>query len=196
MEPFTTLRSRVIPLQRANIDTDQIIPARYLKAIGKEGLADGLFADWRCDATGLSDPDFPLNREICRGAGILLAEENFGCGSSREHAVWALVGWGIRAVIAPSFADIFRNNAYKNGLLPVVLEAGNVSLLFDTVEMDPASEVEIDLRQQSVSMPDGRLETFQIDRFARFTLLNGMDQLEYLFSKKDQIEAFEVQRGI
>jgi 3-isopropylmalate/(R)-2-methylmalate dehydratase small subunit len=196
MDAFRTLTSRIIPLRRANIDTDQIIPARYLKATSKNGLADGLFADWRCDPSGLSNPDFPLNRQVCQGAAILLAEENFGCGSSREHAVWALLGWGIRVVIAPTFADIFRNNAYKNGLLPVALETDHVAKLYDAVERDPWLMVKVDLEQQGVSLPDGWSSGFLIDGFARLSLLRGMDQLDYLLSKRKQIEAFEIRRGV
>ena len=195
MDPFTTLRSRIVPLDRADVDTDQIIPARYLKATDKIGLGEGLFADWKCDPYGILDPDFPLNRSVCQGAQVLLADENFGCGSSREHAVWALMDWGIRSVLAPSFADIFRNNAFKNGFLPVELPAETIAGLFETLERNPWAEVVIDLENTRVTLPDGNLVDFQIDEFARFTLMNGMDQLDFLLTQEPQIVAYEEKHG-
>jgi 3-isopropylmalate/(R)-2-methylmalate dehydratase small subunit len=196
MEPFSTLKSKVVPLNRANIDTDQIIPARYLKATGKSGMGQVLFADWRRDAAGLEVAGFPLNRPGLREANILLAGENFGCGSSREHAVWALQDWGFRSVLAPSFADIFRNNAYKNGLLPVEIPAHVSERLFENLAEFPGSEVEVDLVNEWVVLPDGERIEFQTDDFARLTLLRGMDQLDYLLSKESLIGEFEMKREV
>lgn len=195
MEPFHTLTSRMIPLPNQDIDTDQIIPARYLKAISKEGLAEGLFADWRYLADGSPDPDFPLNRSENRAAQILLAGDNFGCGSSREHAPWALVGWGIRAVISSSFADIFRNNALKNGLLPVAVGRAQHRQLFDLVASDPSSSVTIDLPSQVLYMPDGSQTAFPIDSFSKTCLLEGLDQLGYLLQHQEQITSYERDQG-
>jgi 3-isopropylmalate/(R)-2-methylmalate dehydratase small subunit len=191
MEPFTTLKSRIVPLPRADVDTDQIIPARYLKATVKTGLGEGLFADWKCDEKGILDPEFPLNRDACRGANVLLADENFGCGSSREHAVWALMDWGIQSVLAPSFADIFRNNAFKNGLLPIELPQESITELFHTLESNERAEVVINLENSTVALPSGELVPFQIDEFARYTLMNGMDQLDFLLSQEARIEDYE-----
>lgn len=191
MEPFTTLRSRLVPLPHTDVDTDQIIPAVYLKVTNKEGLVDGLFARWRYRPDGSPDPDFPLNQPACQEAQILLAGDNFGCGSSREHAPWALVGWGFRAVISTSFADIFRNNALKNGLLPVAVDPATLQQLFSLVEEDPACEVAIDLARQTVTLPDSRQVTFPIDPFSKHCLLDGVDQLGYLLSLEDKIAAYE-----
>jgi 3-isopropylmalate/(R)-2-methylmalate dehydratase small subunit len=191
MQPFTTLTSRFIPLPQRNIDTDQIIPARYLKVTDKVGLAEGLFYDWRYQPDGTPDPDFALNRPEYQGASVLLAGDNFGCGSSREHAPWALTGWGIRAVISTSFADIFRNNALKNGLLPVIVDAETHRMLFDWAARDPEAEVTIDLHARRLTLPDGAAAEFPIDPFARKCLLEGIDQLGYLLSFADQIAAYE-----
>jgi 3-isopropylmalate/(R)-2-methylmalate dehydratase small subunit len=194
MRPFTTLTSRVIPLPIRNIDTDQIIPARYLKVTDKAGLADGLFYDWRYQADGTPKPDFVLNQPAYQSASILLAGGNFGCGSSREHAPWALVGWGIRAVISTSFADIFRNNALKNGLLPVVVSESIHESLFDLAIEAPQAEITIDLTERNLQLPDGSRVSFPIDPFARKCLLEGVDQLGYIRSFEDKIAAFEARK--
>jgi 3-isopropylmalate/(R)-2-methylmalate dehydratase small subunit len=194
MRPFTTLTSRVIPLPIRNIDTDQIIPARYLKVTDKAGLADGLFHDWRYQPDGTPKPDFVLNRPLYQSTRILLAGDNFGCGSSREHAPWALVGWGIQVVISTSFADIFRNNALKNGLLPVVVGESVHESLFDLTIEAPQAEITIDLTERNLHLPDGATVSFPIDPFARKCLLEGVDQLGYIRSFEDKIAAFEVRK--
>jgi 3-isopropylmalate/(R)-2-methylmalate dehydratase small subunit len=194
MDPFKKLTSIMIPLPFRNIDTDQIIPARYLKVTDKEGLAEGLFHDWRYDDDGRQKPDFVLNQPGYQGARILLVGDNFGCGSSREHAPWALFGWGIRVVISTSFADIFRNNALKNGLLPVNVDEGTHQTLFDFTVDAPRVAITIDLEQQSVSVPGGTSVQFPIDPFARQCLLEGVDQMRYIRSYEDQITAFENSR--
>ena len=160
MQPFTTLTSRVVALPIENIDTDQIIPARFLKATDKVGMGDNLFADWRYDRDGQPKPDFVLNQPESRGAEVLLAGDNFGCGSSREHAPWALTGYGFRAVISTSFADIFRNNALKNGLLPIVVDQDTHWQLVSLAEEDPAMALTIDLASQTLRLPDGRSVSF------------------------------------
>lgn len=191
MTTFTTLTSRVVPLPVENIDTDQIIPARYLKAIDKRGMGEGLFADWRYHADGSPREDFVLNDPQFAGAQILLTGDNFGCGSSREHAPWALTAYGFRAVISTSFADIFRNNALKNGLLPVIVDAETHRALFFLLEEDLAAEVTIDLSAQIVLLPDGQMATFPIEPFAKECLLKGVDQLGYILSFETEIAAFE-----
>ena len=195
MQPFDTLSSRVIPLPYNDVDTDQIIPARYLKVTDKTGLAEGLFSGWRYLPDGQPDPEFPLNREIWQDAHILLAGDNFGCGSSREHAPWALIGWGIRVVIAISFADIFRNNALKNGLLPVEVTEDFHSQLLTVVEEDPSVEIEVDLEKQIVRLPNGGTSTFPIDPFSKKCLLEGLDQLGYILKNEPQIMAYEQVTG-
>jgi 3-isopropylmalate/(R)-2-methylmalate dehydratase small subunit len=196
MNSFTTLTSKIIPLPYRNVDTDQIIPARYLKVTDKNGLAEGLFHDWRYDSSRKPKPDFVLNQPEYQSASILLAGDNFGCGSSREHAPWALVAWGIRAVISTSFADIFRNNALKNGLLPVIVDQNTHDNLFDWVVEIPRAEVTIDLTEQLLKLPDDSQVYFPIDPFARKCLLNGIDQLGYIRSFDDKIAAYEAARGI
>ena len=191
MEPFLKFTSRVIPLLRDNIDTDQIIPAHYLKVTDKDGLAEGCFSSWRYTAEGKPDPEFVLNQTEYQGAQILLAGDNFGCGSSREHAPWALVGWGIRAVISTSFADIFRNNAMKNGLLPIILDTDTHARLAQSLQADPLSEVSVDLEVQRLLLPDGDEVTFPIDSFNKLCLLEGIDSLDYLIKHEEQISAFE-----
>lgn len=191
MKPFRTLTSKVIPLPHDNVDTDQIIPARYLKVTDKAGLVEGLFAGWRYLSDGSPDPDFCLNWTRCQGAQILVAGDNFGCGSSREHAPWALVGWGIRSVISTSFADIFRNNALKNGLLPVTVDADTQSHIFDLVSVDPELQITIDLASQSLTLPDGQVVFFPIDPFSKTCLLEGVDQLGYLLKRAPQIASYE-----
>ena len=185
MAQFTTLTSRIMPLPVNDIDTDQIIPARFLKATDKKGMGEALFADWRYNADGSPKPDFVLNQPAFKGAQILLAGDNFGCGSSREHAPWALTGFGFRAVISTSFADIFRNNALKNGLLPIIVDAETHRMLFDLVEEVPTVELTVDLASQTLSFSGGSA-VFPIDNFSKTCLLNGVDELGYIqgFAKK------------
>ena len=196
MQPFTTITSKVIPLPQDNIDTDQIIPARYLKVIDKDGLVEGLFSDWRYRSDGHLDPEFPLNHSECQQAQILVTGDNFGCGSSREHAPWALVGWGIRAVVSTSFADIFCINALKNGLLPVSIDSGTYQKIFKQVEADPEMQVTIDLATQTLTLSDGDSVTFTIDPFSKTCLLEGVDQLEYLLKRETQITNYEKANGL
>lgn len=188
---FTTLTSRVVALPIENIDTDQIIPARYLKAIDKVGMGAHLFADWRYDAAGNPKPDFVLNQPRARDARILLAGDNFACGSSREHAVWALTDFGFRAVISTSIADIFRNNALKNGLLPIVVDAATHRELFALVAENPDIELTIDVAAQTLTLPNGRVVTFDLDAFAKTCLLEGVDELGYLLARQEAIETYE-----
>jgi len=191
MQPFVALTSKMIPLPYQDVDTDQIIPARYLRATDKAGLAEGLFSSWRYLPDGSPNPEFPLNRPEAQGSQILLAGDNFGCGSSREHAPWALLGWGVRAVISTSFADIFRNNALKNGLLPVQVSSEFHSLLFEIAAQVPGALVTVDLPSQTISLPDGRWVNFPIDAFNKTCLINGFHQLGYLLQFQDQIAAYE-----
>jgi 3-isopropylmalate/(R)-2-methylmalate dehydratase small subunit len=191
-EPFATFTSRVIPLPAENVDTDQIIPARYLKVTDKAGLAEGLFHDWRYDGDGTpKDPPFVLDRPEMSGRGILLTGDNFGAGSSREHAPWALVAWGIRAILSPSFADIFRNNALKNGLLPIVVDPDTHRRLFAITETNLDAELTVDLETQTVHLPGDEDIAFDVDPFAKTMLLAGTDELGYLLSRLDPIEAWE-----
>ncbi len=191
MAQFSTLNSQVYVLPLDNIDTDQIIPARFLKATDKAGMGDALFADWRYQADGHPRQDFVLNRADLRGAQVLFVGDNFGCGSSREHAPWALTGFGMRAVISTSFADIFRNNALKNGLLPLEVSAEIHRSLMDQLAANSHSSVEINLETQTLRLPDGMTVTFPIDPFARTCLLNGIDELDYLLGFSEQITAYE-----
>jgi 3-isopropylmalate/(R)-2-methylmalate dehydratase small subunit len=192
---FTTLRSKVAPLPIDNVDTDRIIPARYLKVTDKQGLGDGLFIDWRRRVDGTPDPEFPLHRGEHEGASILLAGDNFGCGSSREHAPWALLGAGFQAVLSTRFADIFRNNSLKNGLLVVEIPPAVSRALVTAIENDPALEVTIDLPAQKVVLPDGAEVPFTIDAFSKHCLLNGVDQLGFLLDQVPAIERFESGRS-
>ncbi|HET9346515.1 MAG TPA: 3-isopropylmalate dehydratase small subunit [Candidatus Limnocylindrales bacterium] len=190
--PFETFTSRVIPLPAENVDTDQIVPARYLKVTDKDGLADALFRDWRFDEDGtLRQPPFVLDRPEMAGRKVLLAGDNFGAGSSREHAPWALTAWGIRAILSTSFADIFRNNSLKNGLLPIVVEAEKHRQLFDLLASDPDAEVTVDLESQVVHLPGDEDLPLDVDPFARMMLLAGTDELGYLLGKLPEIEAWE-----
>ena len=191
MQPFKTLTSHLIPLPHNDVDTDQIIPARYLKVTDKAGLAEGLFAGWRYLTDGTPDPKFCLNRPEIQTARILLAGDNFGCGSSREHAPWALISVGIQAVISTSFADIFNNNAIKNGLLPVIVDPDTHSRLFKWAEDDCTVQVTIDLPHQKLVLPDGRQVGFPIDPFSKTCLVEGIDQLGYLLKHESRIAAFE-----
>lgn len=194
MKPFTTIQSRMVPLKIDNIDTDQIIPARFLKTISKVGLGDQLFCDWRYDAQGQPKPDFILNQPRAQGAEILLAGDNFGCGSSREHAPWALTQFGFRAVISTSFADIFKQNSMKNSLLPVVVPREIHAELFAMVEKDQNVEVTVNLAERKLILPDGRAVEFPVDEFARHCLLEGVDELGYILKQEAAIAAFEAGR--
>jgi 3-isopropylmalate/(R)-2-methylmalate dehydratase small subunit len=195
MKPFTRLESRLVPLPIDNVDTDQIIPARFLKTISKEGLGDQLFCDWRYDAQGKPKPDFILNQPRVRGAEVLLAGDNFGCGSSREHAPWALTQFGFRAVISTSFADIFRQNSLKNSLLPVTVAREVHAELFALAGKDPDAKVTIDLASQTLALPGGRTVEFPIDPFAKHCLLNGIDELGYILQQEEAIASFEARSG-
>ena len=186
-----TFHSTAVLLAADDVDTDQIIPARFLKVTEREGLGDALFADWRYDADGMTRVDFPLNAPNVRMAKVLVAGRNFGCGSSREHAAWAIVGFGFRAVVATSFADIFRANALKNGLLPVALPADGHAHLIAMLRRDAETLLDIDLATSSLSLPDGSTWRFPIDPFARRCLLDGVDQLGYLLAADHEIAAFE-----
>lgn len=185
------LHSRVLAMPIDDVDTDQIIPARYLKVVDKDGLGEGLFAEWRYDSSGEPEPGFPLNQDSAEGASILLAGRNFGCGSSREHAVWALLAAGFRAVIAPSFADIFRSNALKNGLLVAEIGQSAHSRLTEMVSADPGGEIIIDIDEQVVVFPDQQREHFDIDEFSKRCLLEGIDSLGYLMSVEKEIQEYE-----
>lgn len=191
MNPFTILTSPVVVLLVDNIDTDQIIPARFLKVTDKTGLGANLFADWRYLPDGSPNPDFILNRSESQNAQILLAGNNFGCGSSREHAPWALYDYGFRAVISTSFADIFHNNALKNGLLPVVIDAEWHQALIELFKPSPGLRLTIDLASQVLTLPDGRAVGFPIDQFSKTCLLKGIDELHYLLGMEKQIAAYE-----
>ena len=191
MNKFTELESRMVPFPVDNIDTDQIIPARFLKTISKDGLGDQLFYDWRYDAEGRPKPDFILNQPAARGAEILLAGDNFGCGSSREHAPWALMQFGFRAVVSTSFADIFRQNSLKNALLPVIVPRAVHTDLFALVARDPEATVKVDLPAQKLVLPDGRAVEFPIDAFSKQCLLDGVDELGYILRQEASIVAYE-----
>ncbi len=191
MTQFTRLTSRVVVMPVNNIDTDQIIPARFLKTTDKKGLGANLFADWRYRADGTPSPDFILNQPQSQGAQVLLAGDNFGCGSSREHAPWALTGFGFKAVISTSFADIFRNNALKNGLLPVIVDQKTHERLFELFEEVPHAELTIDLASQTLYLPNQEEVRFPIDPFSKTCLLKGTDELGYLLGFADSIAAYE-----
>jgi 3-isopropylmalate/(R)-2-methylmalate dehydratase small subunit len=191
-EPFRTFTSAVIPLPADNVDTDQIVPARYLKVTNKAGLREALFRDWRYDEDGgLKEPLFVMDRVAMLDRQILLVGENFGTGSSREHAPWALRAWGIRAILSTSFADIFRNNALKNGLLPIAVEAEKHRQLFELVAANPTAELTVDLEAQVVHLPGDEDLPFEVDPFARMMLLAGTDEMGYLLAKLPAIEAWE-----
>lgn len=196
MEKFTTFTGRLAPLSIDNIDTDQIIPARFLKTTSKIGLGDNLFSDWRYKADGSPNPEFLLNKPEGKAAQILLAGDNFGCGSSREHAPWALVQYGFRAVISTSFADIFKGNSVKNSLLPIVVTPEVSKALFKAVEANPAVTVTVDLAAQTLMLPDGPSVTFPVDAFARQCMLQGVDELGYILDLGAEIAAFEAQRPL
>jgi 3-isopropylmalate/(R)-2-methylmalate dehydratase small subunit len=189
MQPITIIRSRTVVLPSANIDTDQIIPARFLTTTTREGLGRQLFADWRYDADGSPLARFALNQPQAQGCRILVAGPNFGCGSSREHAPWALLDYGFQAVISSEIADIFRSNSLKNGLLPLVVDAATSTWLL----ANPGAEVTIDLERCTLALPGGAQIRFAIEAFARYCLLNGVDELGFLLSKQAQIAAYEQQ---
>ena len=203
MTPFTQLHGLVAPLDRANVDTDAIIPKQFLKSIKRSGFGPNLFDEWRyldvgepgqdCGGRPLN-PEFVLNQARYQGAQILLARENFGCGSSREHAPWALQDYGFRAIIAPSFADIFYNNCFKNGLLPIVLPAETVDRLFAETLASQGYALDVDLARQTVVLPDGSAFTFAVDEFRKYCLLNGLDDIGLTLQKVDKIRAYEMRR--
>lgn len=191
MSQFTALTSRVVVMPIDNIDTDQIIPARFLKVTDKTGLGANLFCDWRYEPDGSPKPDFILNRPENQGAQILVTGDNFGCGSSREHAPWALSGWGFRAVISTSFADIFRNNSLKNGLLPVIVPVEVLRKLVEQLGANPKLTLIIDLASQTLVLPDEEEVKFPIDAFSKTCLLNGVDELGYILSLEEHIKRYE-----
>jgi 3-isopropylmalate/(R)-2-methylmalate dehydratase small subunit len=190
-EKFTTLKSSVVPISIENIDTDQIIPARFLKATTREGFGDNLFRDWRYDGDGNPKKDFPLNNKTYTGK-ILVAGKNFGCGSSREHAAWAIYDYGFRVVISSFFADIFKNNALNNALLPVQVSDSFLKMLFHAVEKSPDTKVTVDLENQKVVLPDGASEDFEINPYKKTCLINGYDDIDYLLNLRDEIKQFEL----
>lgn len=203
MDAFKRIRGIVAPLDRANVDTDQIIPKQYLKSIKRTGFGPNLFDDWRYLDPGEPgmdhsqrrvNPDFVLNQARFQGAQILLARENFGCGSSREHAPWALLDYGFRVIIAPSFADIFFNNCFKNGILPIVLDGGTVDELFRETEATPGYELGVDLEAQRITKPDGTQIPFEVDGFRRHCLLNGLDDIGLTLQHVDEIREYEERR--
>ncbi|WP_346830165.1 3-isopropylmalate dehydratase small subunit [Pseudomonas abietaniphila] len=200
MKPFTQHTGLVAPLDRANVDTDQIIPKQFLKSIRRTGFGPNLFDEWRYLDVGQPyqdnskrpvNPDFVLNHERYQGASVLLARENFGCGSSREHAPWALEEYGFRSIIAPSYADIFFNNSFKNGLLPIILSEAEVDELFKVVEANPGYQLKVDLQAQTVTREDGTVHTFEIDAFRKHCLLNGLDDIGLTLVDGDAIATFE-----
>ncbi len=191
MEPFQTITSKVTVVAVDNIDTDQIIPARYLKETTKTGLGAGLFSNWRYRVDGTPNPDFALNKPENQGNRILVAGDNFGCGSSREHAPWALMDFGFRIAISTSFADIFRNNSLKNGFLPVIVTSDDFRTMMDLLAANPQAELTIDLDEQAVVLPDGRVLGFPIDDFSKTCLLKGVDQLGYLLDLDREITRYE-----
>ena len=187
MEPIRTIRSRTAVLPFDNVDTDQIIPARFLRATTREGFGKNLFADWRYDASGTPRADFVLNQTATQGCSVLVAGRNFGCGSSREHAPWALTDYGFRAVVSTEFADIFRANSLKNGLVPVLADEATAAWLL----ANPGAEVTIDLESSTLALPNGTRVTFPIEPFARYCLMNGVDELGFLLKQSPAIDAFE-----
>jgi 3-isopropylmalate/(R)-2-methylmalate dehydratase small subunit len=191
-EPFTVFTSRVVPIAAENVDTDQIVPARYLKITDKLGLAEALFRDWRFNEDGtLKDPPFILDQPEMAGRQILLVGDNFGAGSSREHAPWALSAWGVRAIISTSYADIFRNNSLKNGVLPIAVDAATHARLVALLQADPEASLTVDLAEGGILLPDGSTIEFEIDPFAKVMLLAGTDELGYLLSKDAELRTWE-----
>ena len=194
MEKFKTHTSQAIPLNIANVDTDQIIPARFLKATDKKGFGDNVFRDWRFNKAGKAVSNFSLNNPLYSGS-ILIAGDNFGCGSSREHAAWALVGFGFKVIVSSFFADIFKGNALNNGLLPVQVSEGFLNGLFAAIDTDASTLFEVNLEAQTISIKGTNLsESFEIDPYKKTCMINGYDDIDYLLSKKELIEAFELQK--
>lgn len=203
MEKFVQLKGLVAPLDRANVDTDQIIPKQFLKSIKRTGFGPNLFDEWRYLDEGYPGQDnskrplnteFVLNQERYQGASILLTRRNFGCGSSREHAPWALLDYGFKVILAPSFADIFFNNCFKNGMLPIVLPEEEIQTLFEQVESNPGYELEVDLPAQTVTRPDGTKLSFEIDAFRKHCLINGLDDIGLTLEDTEAIKAYEEKR--
>ena len=203
MQAFTVLNGLVAPIDRANVDTDAIIPKQFLKSIERTGFGENLFDEWRYLDHGepgmdtskrALNPEFVLNKNRFKGAEILLARRNFGCGSSREHAPWALYDYGFRALVAPSFADIFCNNCFKNGILPVSLDEATVALLFEQVEATPDFRLNVDLQSQTVTTPQGEVFAFEVDAFRKHCLLNGLDEIGLTLEHGDEIRAYEERR--
>ena len=194
MEPFTTLTGIVAPLDRVDVDTDQIIPKQYLKTIHRTGLKTGLFVDWKMQADGTPDPAFFMNQSRYEHATILLTRDNFGCGSSREHAPWALLDYGIRSLLAPSFADIFYNNCFQNGMLPVTLQSEEIQQLFVMVTSQETVQLTIDLPNQTVATPTGSLFHFSIDPFRKNCLIDGLDAIGLTLKRESAITAYEQRR--
>ena len=191
-EPYRLFTSKVVPLLAENVDTDQVVPARYLKVTDKAGLAEALFRDWRFEEDGaLKDPPFVLDQPGMAGRRILLVGDNFGAGSSREHAPWALTAWGVRAILSTGFADIFRSNSLKNGLLPIVVDPATHARLVEIVRDDPDAELTVDLAEQGVLLPDGSTIDFEIDPFAKRMMLTGTDEIGYLLTKEADITSWE-----
>ncbi len=191
-EGFRSFTSRVVALPAENVDTDQIVPARYLKTTDKEGLADALFRDWRFNEDGSKkEPPFILDRPGIEGRRILLAGDNFGTGSSREHAPWALRSWGVRAILSTSFADIFRSNALKNGVLPIVVDPAIHERLFEMIAADDEAELRVDLAEQGILLPDGTTLDFEVDQFSKMMLMAGTDEIGYVLAKDAEIVAWE-----
>ena len=195
MATVTRFQGKAVPLPVRDIDTDQIIPARFLKTIDKDGLGKNLFCDWRYLADGPPNPEFILNQPRAEGSEILIAGDNFGCGSSREHAPWALMGFGFKAVVSTSFADIFKSNCLKNGLLPITVGEADLAELFEAAAADENLQLTIDLESQSLLMPSGRAVEFPIDEFSKKCLLAGVDQLGYIQTQMPAIEAYEARVG-
>lgn len=192
MEKVTQFEGSIVSIPVNDIDTDQIIPARFLKVTDKLGLGKVAFCDWRYEEDGETpNPDFVLNKPEYKGASVLIAGHNFGCGSSREHAPWALIGAGFKAVVSTEFADIFRNNALKNGLLPIIVDEETQQQLFSLAEEEPSTSVSVDVESQTLTLPDGRKVKFPLDGFSKYCLLNGVDQLGYLMNLDDEVQGYE-----
>lgn len=203
MQAFTTLEGLVVPLDRANVDTDAIIPKQFLKSIKRTGYGPFLFDEWRYEDVGQPEmdcsnrpirKDFVLNQPRYKGAEIMLARENFGCGSSREHAPWAIIDFGVSCVIAPSFADIFYNNCFKNGILPVVLSDAEMDVLFAEIESNEGYKLNVDLAAQTVSTPSGQVFSFEVDGFRKHCLINGLDDIGLTLQQADNIKSYEEKR--
>ncbi len=192
MDPLTVVAATAAPLRSDNVDTDQIIPARYLTAVTQEGMGDGCFAAWRYLPDGSQNPQFVLNQDCYKGSAILVGGTNFGSGSSREHAVWALMQYGFKVVIAHTFADIFYNNALKNGLLPIPLEREIIEIIWSVIEEDPETKLLVDLEAQLVILPDGQQHPFEIEAFRKRCLLQGLDDMGFLLAQDEAISKFEM----